>query len=265
MKPTLRSLSGLGIAVIGLPVFLGLLACLPVPIGNPEKSRIDPDLTGMWIMDGATIVLMEPYDKRTWLMSGIDINRYADNCDANEESEEPVTKPAEESDGDEAVIDVDEIEDDEYAELVAELAADTTGCYGADEVALYKAWLSTFGGEPFMTWEPMGAYDEDHGFVDPIWYGFRVDKVDTDNFHLWMIDIDSEPFEDLEALEKLGEAEPPYDSRLSKSAQRAIEKVLRRNADNDDIYSSDSLQLRRVNPEDAELFLDLVEEVVTFD
>ena len=31
-------------ALIALPAFLGLMACLPVPIGNPEKSRIDPEI-----------------------------------------------------------------------------------------------------------------------------------------------------------------------------------------------------------------------------
>ena len=45
MNPRYRSFSGALIAIFAVPVFLGLTACLPtfpVPVGNPEKSRIDP-------------------------------------------------------------------------------------------------------------------------------------------------------------------------------------------------------------------------------
>jgi len=75
MKPRNRSLTGAVIAVLVLPVFAGLLACMPsfpVPIGNPEKSRIDSDISGMWISsDGSQtmIHLYVPYDKRTWLLT----------------------------------------------------------------------------------------------------------------------------------------------------------------------------------------------------
>ena len=79
MKPRNRSLTGAAIAVFLLPVFAGLLACLPVPIGDPEKSRIDSDISGMWISsDGSQtmIHLYVPYDKRTWLLTtyGIEID-----------------------------------------------------------------------------------------------------------------------------------------------------------------------------------------------
>ena len=69
MKPRNRSLTGAVIAVLVLPVFAGLLACIPsfpVPIGNPEKSRIDSDISGMWLSDdedGIFVYLFEPFDK----------------------------------------------------------------------------------------------------------------------------------------------------------------------------------------------------------
>lgn len=269
MKPTQRSRLGLVIAILGLPVVMGLVACLPVPIGNPEKSRIDPELSGTWIMDGETIVLMEPYDKRTWLMSHVNIKHYPDDCSVVEEPAAPVEQPADKTEDQEdliqeVVIPDDDRPDDEYGQLVADLEADTAGCYGAENVALFKVWRSEFGKRPFITWEPMGVFADPRAYKS-IWYGFRVDRADADNFYLWMIDLDSSRFEGIEALDMLMDSEPPHSPRVMKSVQRAIEKVLRRNADNDDIYSSHSTHLRRVDPDDVHVFMDLVEEVVSVD
>lgn len=58
-----------------IPVVVGLLACMPVPIGNPERSRIDPEISGMWASEGDSetdLYLFQPYDKRTWLTVTID-------------------------------------------------------------------------------------------------------------------------------------------------------------------------------------------------
>ena len=261
MKGNQRSFTGAVIGLALVPVFIGLLACLPVPIGNPEKSRIDPELSGMWLMNNETIVLLEPYDKRTWLLSGVEIKRIPDNCVTEQKSETPVEN--EEVKAEAVDIEQDDIADDRYAELVAELEADTNGCYGTDEVTLYKAWRSEFGKRPFLTWEPMGAYDEAGRSGEKIYYGFRIDKVDTDSFRLWMINIDADEFEDLEALEEFVDSDPPYDPRLERSARRELEKVLRRNADNDDIYVDDAHHFRRVLEEDVDLFSDLFEEVVS--
>ncbi|MFQ6006556.1 MAG: hypothetical protein ACE5OQ_13765 [Woeseia sp.] len=69
MTPKVRSLTGLSLAVIIVPALLGILACMPVPVGNPERSKIDPGLTGVWLglaEGGAVVIVMDPYDKRTW-------------------------------------------------------------------------------------------------------------------------------------------------------------------------------------------------------
>ena len=64
-------MTGLGIAVILLPVVISLVACipvLPVPIGNPEKSRVDPEMAGVWFdVLEENLWLIEPYDRRTYL------------------------------------------------------------------------------------------------------------------------------------------------------------------------------------------------------
>ena len=85
MKAKIRSFSGAVLMLAIIPIIAGLLACMPVPIGDPERSRIDPELSGVWALtdegkDGG-YYMFRPYDKRTWLVVGL------------EEAGEP-TKPA---------------------------------------------------------------------------------------------------------------------------------------------------------------------------
>lgn len=246
MRPNHRSFIGLAIAILSLPVFMGLLACLPVPIGNPEKSRIDPELSGMWIMDGGAVVLIEPFDKRTWLVSMVEIDHDEDLCAPETEGESPSNNYS-----------------DSYAELVESLEADEAGCFSADEVELYKAWHSKFGGRAFMTWDDKGSFDDEYGFMSVIWLGFRIDKLDADNFELRMIDLDFDPFDEIEALEEIKDSDPPYDPRKLKSAQRAVEKIIRRNADDDAMYADDPLLFQRVQPNHHDLFIDIIDDVVS--
>ncbi|RZV39103.1 MAG: hypothetical protein EX272_01405 [Chromatiales bacterium] len=76
MKATTRSVSGAVLMLAIIPVIVGLLACLPVPVGDPERSRVDADLNGIWALaeegevDG--YYLFRPWDKRTWLVLGVE-------------------------------------------------------------------------------------------------------------------------------------------------------------------------------------------------
>ena len=71
MTSKFRSLSGAALMLVIIPIFAGLLACMPVTIGNPERSRIDPELSGLWVIrvpdEEWALFMLEPYDKRTWL------------------------------------------------------------------------------------------------------------------------------------------------------------------------------------------------------
>ena len=76
MTPRTRSISGAVLMLAIVPAIIGLLACMPVPIGNPERSRVDPDISGVWAMLGdgdEAFYIFEPYDKRTWLLTGVPI------------------------------------------------------------------------------------------------------------------------------------------------------------------------------------------------
>ena len=81
MKPTTRSISGAVLMLAIIPAIIGILACMPVPIGNPERSRIDPEISGVWVWldsDDDAFYAFEPYDKRTWLLTGIPIEEGKD-------------------------------------------------------------------------------------------------------------------------------------------------------------------------------------------
>lgn len=76
MKANIRSVSGAVLMLAIVPVIVGLLACMPVPVGDPERSRVDPDLNGIWalVSEGADdgYYLFRPWDKRTWLVLGVE-------------------------------------------------------------------------------------------------------------------------------------------------------------------------------------------------
>lgn len=76
MTPKIRSFSGAALMLVIIPIIAGLLACMPVPVGDSERSRIDPELSGVWALtedgeDGG-YYLFRPYDKRTWLVLGVE-------------------------------------------------------------------------------------------------------------------------------------------------------------------------------------------------
>jgi len=61
-------------------VVLCLGACLPVGVGDPEASKVDPRLTGTWVAidkdgtEGNLFVLL-PFDSRTYVMRAIAVDR----------------------------------------------------------------------------------------------------------------------------------------------------------------------------------------------
>lgn len=76
MNSNIRSLGGAILMLAIIPIIAGLLACMPVPVGDPERSRIDPELNGVWRMtegdSESGLYMLRPYDKRTWLVIGVE-------------------------------------------------------------------------------------------------------------------------------------------------------------------------------------------------
>ena len=143
------------LAMILLPV---LTACLPVPVGNPEKSRIDPALSGAWRVasadDEQMLMVLDPFDKRTWLVTLIGLDDTGDNR-AGQNSAPQVP----------------------FNAFIAHR-------FRVASLGVYKCWLTRIGGETFMTWESKTLSETLPDMVPEQWWVFRVRKSSDDTFYL---------------------------------------------------------------------------------
>jgi hypothetical protein len=189
------------LALVLIPIFAGLLACMPVPIGDPERSRIDPEMTGVWAVlssgeyaDEPGFYVFEPYDKRTWLVSGAGL----------------------EEGGDSDLSKYELTSYDGFVELAATEPVGIDHIY-IERIGVYKAWLKKLGGEVFMTWEPKLALDD--GIAEPeLWFVYRIVKDGSDTIRMQMVNSESDLFKDV------------------KKTRRAYERVISKNADNPELY-----------------------------
>lgn len=155
-----RWLSGKGVlpALLLIPLLLGLMACLPVPVGDPEKSRVDPAVSGVWRITGdedeQMLMVLDPYDKRTWLMTLIGL----DVVDGNNAGTQSATQ-------------------------APFNAANATG-FDVKGLAVYKCWLTRIKGETFITWEPKTLSDTLPNLTPKQWWVFRLRKDGDDTLYL---------------------------------------------------------------------------------
>ena len=233
MNSRSRSISGGIMMLLLIPIFAGLLACMPVPIGDPERSRVDPELSGIWAIlmnegafDESGFYVFEPYDKRTWLVSG---------------------GPLVGGENQDALPEIDMTAYDGWVELAA--ADPVTNAYvSMGSIVVYKAWLKKLGGELFMTWEPKLLLDD--GIPEPeVWFTYRVVKHSSDRIELHAVNSESDLFDDV------------------KETRRAFERVISRNASDSELYFDDEeMNMTFVRVQDSELGLieDLLETVVSW-
>lgn len=246
-----RSLVGAVVAVLTLPLVLGILACLPVPIGDPEKSRIDADLSGLWLgwSDTSSVFTIEPWDRRTWLVTDYQFKPSECSQVPADSNNEPAA-----DDSDPELSDTPG-----YDELIAYLGTVQHSCLESKDRAAYKVWQTRLGESQFLTWETKGFFDDEHGFDTKIWLGYRVDKISANELHLWMIDEDSEAVKELDenkSYQRLKDADPPPDPKLLRSARRAFEKIVKRHAMDPEMYADEPTVLYRIRPADYDIFVD---------
>jgi len=242
MTARIRSLSGAVLAILTIPLIVGLLACIPVPIGDPERSSIDNDISGVWLMidedEIPVLTLFEPYDKRTWLLT-----RYGfELVDSNE-------------------CEITNVEPESRAGYLEALRARGKDCIIGDETVSYKAWRKKLGDHWFMTWEPKGLIDAKRGFEPAIWYGMRVEKTGADSFTLRMINSDHEVFSEFaesKSYVRLDEEGYPRNPKTLRSARRDFEGILKKHGGNDEIYTNKDMPPMhhiRIEPDDYDLFI----------
>ena len=211
-----RSSAGLLLTLVLVPVLLGVMACLPVPVGNPDKSRIDPTMSGVWIgqLDGdATIMVLDPYDKRTWLLTLIALDTGQDEQSEKEtrtEANEPETETS----------------------LLQLLDPDRGNQIKMDGIGIYKTWLTKIKGVSFMTWETKALSETLPEMVPEFWWVFRVRRSGDDILYLDQFDIT------VDGLDKV-------------ETRKEAEKIIRRHLDDPEFFDEDPfMKLHRVPESD---------------
>lgn len=161
---TQRTIVGLLLALLLLPFLLGVMACLPVPVGDPEKSHVDAKLSGVWRLtdaeDSQMLLVLDPFDKRTWLMTLISLGNVEDVEAVEENDSGPEEAPR------------------------APIGAADTDRFKVDAVGVYKCWLTRMKGETFMTWESKTLSETLPEMVPEQWWVFRVRKSGSDTYYL---------------------------------------------------------------------------------
>lgn len=230
MKARTRSISGALMMLIIIPLFAGLLACMPeyVPLGNPEKARTDPGMAGLWYAPESALFIghlsfLQPWDKRTWLM----VTAYVELNAAFEADDEDPDK-----------YDLDTYEG--FVNVISEATRDDVEIY----FVTHKAWLVHLAGETFLTLELRGLPGEDSGTLEPwFWSDLRIDEKTVDRIAMRPIDPGFPPLEE------------------APQTPKAWERVVRKHIDNEDLYMDEQLVLQRVKPEDEELMTDFLEHI----
>ena len=222
MKANIRSICGATLMLVIIPLLAGLLACMPVPIGDPERSRIDPQMSGWWLMEEgsrATLYVLRPYDKRTWLVISVDVEK-----GRAAEFEVPGVTAA--------------------GDLLAVLQKQDVGQEGivGDAPTVYKAWLTRLGGKRFMTWEPVGQIEDPKKFLPGTWLVFSVEERSADHFDLVMLNPEYEEFEVLADELKENETDPW-------KARKKWERAIRKHVDDPELYAEEGFRFRRL-PDD---------------
>lgn len=150
--------------LLALALLAVLTACLPVPVGDPEKSRVDPGLTGAWRVAGADdsqlLMMLDPWDKRTWLVTLIGLGAAGDTVASDDSGSGKAAVPQ-----------------------VPFNAASADG-FRVENLGVYKCWLTRIGGETFMTWESKTLSETLPGMAPQQWWVFRVRKSGEDTFYL---------------------------------------------------------------------------------
>ena len=144
-----RTIAGLVMFAGLAPFLLALMACLKVPVGDPEKSRIDPVLSGVWRVEhngrsSDSLWIIAPSDARTWIVTMIDAK-----------------------------------EDESSDEAAATTPRDVLTLLesnGLKNIDAYKAWLATLGGVRFLVLEPKRPLHDLTGEKPEFWFALKVQR-----------------------------------------------------------------------------------------
>jgi hypothetical protein len=69
-----------GVFIVASLLILGFIGCISIPLGDPEKAKVDDKLLGAWITKPSeageqTLFTVVPYDSRTCLVTQLDFKK----------------------------------------------------------------------------------------------------------------------------------------------------------------------------------------------
>ena len=210
--------SGMGalLTLAMLPALVVVMGCLglQVPIGNPEKSSIDPKLTGIWWASTGAILLLDPYDRRTWIGTIISL-------ETNEKAKI-----------DDLPETLEGLDKENLSKVIAEALEasylEPTGVF------FWKVWLTNVQYKEFMTWKPWLLYSaynaEQPDETEKVMFylPMGVKRESRDKFSLVNIDAD---FNDLDKVKSR------YDA----------ERIIRLNINNPELFETEHTVYQRLN------------------
>jgi hypothetical protein len=239
--------SGIGalLTLAMLPALVVVMGCLglQVPIGNPEKSVVDPKLTGIWLASTGhqladsdhQLLILDPYDKRTWIGTTIFLKK-------NEEAK--IDGLPETLEG---------LDKENLSKVIAEVLE--ASYLEPTSVYFWKVWLTNLENKEFMTWKPwllFSAYnaeqlDETEKEEAKFFYlPMGVKRESRDKFSLVNIDAD---FNDLDKVKSRYEAE----------------RIIRKNINNPELFETETIVYQRLNIEIYEPVSAILEKLgITF-
>ena len=216
-----RSRAGLLVSILILPVLLGIMACfvLPVPIGNPEKSRIVPQLTGAWISEldrgNSWLLIFEPYDKRTWLVTWLLLEEVPEDTKADVLADDngPSLAEIETIPKGAALPDLPERQESALDQLI-------NGRLVIESISINKGWVTKIKSDRFMTWEPKMVLSTDNAMTPEFWWVTRIRRLSDKRLELDYLD-------------------PDYGNFKTVETRSQAEKIIRRHINDPDMFMDD--------------------------
>ena len=223
MRANARSATGVLLMLGILPILAGLLACMPeyVPLGDPDRSRVNPAMTGVWHVNGdmepfvGQFLYFQPWDKHTWSVTTVTLEVDPDALAADGDDESPGYDLS------------------NYDDLIRFLQDDTVDEEDIElSVIVYKGWVTKLRGREFLIFEWRGLINdtEDEAPYEPFfWMDFRVAGLSDNRIELQLINTEFEPLSD------------------APQTRRGWEKVIRKHVDNPELYYQETTVMQRVD------------------
>jgi len=225
-QPRGRTIVGLVVGLLFVPVMLGISACLETPIGDPEKGWVDPRITGVWLAGdpvpedfNAILWLFEPYDSRTWLVTWAGYGE-PDEEDPEEPaasetgaatdgaSSTPGSSDAEAMTAGTAEAAAEETQETPVAPLTPADVLRILGSLADERVEpqgqfVFKGWITSIAGRRFLVLEPKMSVDSEQAFRPEVWFVYRV-VLKEGRMELTLV---TGNIDDLQSVTSRGEAE----------------------------------------------------------